>query len=71
MHVHDNHGLKDEHLWPGNGTIDWPSTIEALKALETPPAIVLEISNKLDDSPIQTVGRIQEAYARFDEPSAS
>jgi sugar phosphate isomerase/epimerase len=71
VHVHDNHGMKDEHLWPGDGTIDWPSTIEALKALEAPPAIVLEISNKLDDSPIQTVGRIQEAYARFYGPSAS
>ena len=23
VHVHDNHGLKDEHLWPGDGTIDW------------------------------------------------
>ena len=20
-HIHDNHGLKDEHLWPGEGTI--------------------------------------------------
>jgi sugar phosphate isomerase/epimerase len=33
VHVHDNHGLKDEHLWPGDGTIDWPETVKALKAL--------------------------------------
>ena len=25
VHVHDNHGMKDEHLWPGDGTIDWPA----------------------------------------------
>ena len=25
VHVHDNHGIKDEHLWPGDGTIDWPA----------------------------------------------
>ncbi len=23
LHLHDNHGQKDEHLWPGQGTIDW------------------------------------------------
>src|SRR6202050_1042876 len=22
-HIHDNDGIKDAHLWPGNGTIDW------------------------------------------------
>ena len=33
VHVHDNHGFKDEHLWPGDGTIGWPATAEALKAL--------------------------------------
>ena len=34
MHVHDNHGTKDEHLWPGDGTIDWPAVREALQAAE-------------------------------------
>lgn len=23
VRMHDNHGFKDEHLWPGMGTIDW------------------------------------------------
>ena len=36
VHVHDNHGMKDEHLWPGDGTIDWPATAKALKALHAP-----------------------------------
>jgi sugar phosphate isomerase/epimerase len=47
VHVHDNHGFKDEHLWPGDGNIDWPATVEALKALAEPPAAVLEISQSL------------------------
>ena len=47
VHVHDNHGVKDEHLWPGAGTIDWPATVQALKALAAPPATVLEISQTL------------------------
>jgi sugar phosphate isomerase/epimerase len=29
-HVHDNHGEKDEHLWPFEGTLDWPRLIEKL-----------------------------------------
>jgi len=29
-HVHDNHGDKDEHLWPFDGTLDWPALIEKL-----------------------------------------
>jgi len=43
VHVHDNHGLKDEHLWPGDGAIEWPSTVDALKQLPSSPAAVLEI----------------------------
>jgi sugar phosphate isomerase/epimerase len=49
--VHDNHGFKDEHLWPGDGTIDWPVTVKELKALASQPATVLEISYTLPDAP--------------------
>ena len=31
VHLHDNHGDKDEHLPPFDGTIDWPAAIELLK----------------------------------------
>jgi sugar phosphate isomerase/epimerase len=29
-HIHDNNGEKDEHLWPFDGTLDWPKLIERL-----------------------------------------
>jgi sugar phosphate isomerase/epimerase len=29
-HVHDNNGEKDEHLWPFEGSLDWPGLIEKL-----------------------------------------
>jgi len=29
-HVHDNNGEKDEHLWPFEGTLNWPTLIEKL-----------------------------------------
>ncbi len=31
LHVHDNNGIKDEHLIPFMGTIDWNSVTESLK----------------------------------------
>ncbi|NLH47440.1 MAG: sugar phosphate isomerase/epimerase [Myxococcales bacterium] len=33
LHVHGNHGATDEHLLPGNGTIDWPAALSALRML--------------------------------------
>jgi sugar phosphate isomerase/epimerase len=65
VHVHDNHATKDEHLWPGDGTIDWGATTEALKALAKPPAAVLEISYTLPEAPATLPARIKEGFALF------
>jgi sugar phosphate isomerase/epimerase len=29
-HLHDNHGRRDEHLPPGDGTLDWPALLGCL-----------------------------------------
>lgn len=29
-HIHDNNGIDDEHLWPFEGTMNWPAFIEKL-----------------------------------------
>ena len=65
LHVHDNHGLKDEHLWPGDGAIDWNDTTKRLNALATPPAAVLEIGHTLGDQPAAIPDRIRSAYSRL------
>jgi sugar phosphate isomerase/epimerase len=65
VHVHDNHGMKDEHLWPGDGNIDWKATVSALKALATPPATVLEISHAVPDAPAAIPARIEQAFGLF------
>ena len=62
VHAHDNHGLKDEHLFPGDGTIDWPAAVAALNTLAAPPAIVLELSSKLPDEPSALPERIRQAF---------
>ena len=33
VHLQDNHGGGDEHLIPGDGTIDWAGTLIALRSV--------------------------------------
>jgi sugar phosphate isomerase/epimerase len=65
VHVHDNRGMKDEHLWPGDGTIDWPAAAKALNGLSKPPAAVLEIGYGLDDATDALPGRIEQSFGRI------
>jgi sugar phosphate isomerase/epimerase len=65
LHVHDNHGTKDEHLWPGDGMIDWGAARDALQRLKTPPAAVLEIMHGLGDAAGAIPDRVQRSYDRL------
>jgi sugar phosphate isomerase/epimerase len=65
LHVHDNHGMKDEHLWPGDGTIDWTGTAKRLNVLANPPAAVLEIGYSLGDPPATVPDRIRAGFERL------
>ena len=39
LHLHDNHGQHDNHLWPGSGTIDWHNIAkQSPRYPPTPPA---------------------------------
>jgi sugar phosphate isomerase/epimerase len=63
-HIHDNHGLKDEHLLPYEGTIEWKSALPAL-----PPGLplVFELKEKpayADPSPASVA--LSAARTAFD-----
>jgi sugar phosphate isomerase/epimerase len=45
-HVHDNKGDRDAHLWPGDGTIDWSETMQALRSAPQVPAVLMEIEGE-------------------------
>jgi len=48
VHVHDNHGEKDEHLPPYDGTIDWAAAVKVLKtAPEANLPLTLELKEKI------------------------
>jgi sugar phosphate isomerase/epimerase len=53
VHLHDNHGEKDEHLPLYDGTIDWPAAIKILQsAPQTSLPLILELKEKTGpDSP--------------------
>jgi sugar phosphate isomerase/epimerase len=47
VHLHDNHGEKDEHLPPYDGSIHWPSAIKLLKSTsQNDLSLVLELKEK-------------------------
>jgi sugar phosphate isomerase/epimerase len=55
LHLHDNHRLRDEHLWPedaasGKG-VDWGVVRTSLARLPSPPALLLEIAYDLNIRP--------------------
>jgi len=55
VHLHDNHGEKDEHLPPYEGAIDWESAIPVLKSgNDKNLAITLELKEKTGDAPDMT-----------------
>jgi sugar phosphate isomerase/epimerase len=43
VHISDNHGESDEHLIPGDGRIDWPPIMEALRDVGFEGTLNLEI----------------------------
>ena len=71
VHLHDNHGEKDEHLPPYDGSIDWESAIPVLNtAPEKNLAIVLELKEKTGaDAPDMTeqLATARKAMDRFEK----
>jgi len=55
-HVHDNDKMKDSHLWPGHGTIDWKESIDLLRSAPQTPPMLLEIAEDEKVNPLERLG---------------
>lgn len=64
-HLHDNNGVRDEHLWPGDGTIAWDEAIGELKSAPQTPAGVLEIHYSLEETPESVATKARAVFERF------
>ena len=61
-HVHDNHGEKDEHLWPFEGTLDWPRLIENLVVAKYEGPFVFETRGDELSKSSEAKGRLEELW---------
>jgi sugar phosphate isomerase/epimerase len=43
VHLHDNDGEHDQHLWPGDGTVHWDEVRAGIATLKQPPVGTLDI----------------------------
>lgn len=68
LHLHDNHGNRDEHLWPGAGTIDWDAVTELAAGLKTIPAGILEIAHDLGSAPDSITKACTSAWHLLEAP---
>jgi sugar phosphate isomerase/epimerase len=67
VHLHDNSGVKDEHLPPFEGSIDWPAAIKLLKSAPEPGLpIVLELKEKTGPDAPPAVDQLAAARASLD-----
>jgi sugar phosphate isomerase/epimerase len=70
LHLHDNHGAalnKDEHLWPGSGTIDWAAFSRLAAELPATIAGILEITHELEETPDSAATKARAAYDLMEE----
>lgn len=63
-HLHDNHGERDEHLWIGEGSIDWDEAMSLLRSAPHTPAMLLEITG---DSQKEISAGASESFGRLEK----
>jgi sugar phosphate isomerase/epimerase len=68
VHLHDNHGEKDEHLPPYDGTIDWRDAIKTLQsAPRTSLPLVLELKEKTGPEAPRAAEQLAAAREAMDQ----
>jgi len=68
-HVHDNHGRRDEHLVPFEGTIDWAGAFAALQKIGYDGTLMLELAGA--DPAAPALERARQAIARLEDAARS
>jgi sugar phosphate isomerase/epimerase len=62
LHLHDNHGQHDNHLWPGSGTIDWNNIAKQASTLPANTPGILEIAHDLEETPDSVTTKATAAF---------
>lgn len=64
-HIHDNHGEKDEHLLPYEGTIDWDAALALISGAPQPLPIVIELKEQAAGGPV--LDQVRAAFDKIEE----
>jgi len=62
LHLHDNNRMRDEHLWPGSGGIDWASLAKLTASLPSEVPGILEIAYDLNETAEAVTAKATEAF---------
>jgi len=68
-HVHDNRGEDDDHLFPEQGTIDWPGTLRAFAGGANDFPLQLELRDYGDLA--RPLEKVRESFQRLEALSAA
>jgi sugar phosphate isomerase/epimerase len=52
--------MKDSHLWPGQGTIDWKEAMELLRSAPQTPPLMLELAEDEKSNPLEKLAETFE-----------
>lgn len=60
VHISDNNGERDDHLIPGEGSIDWPRFMAALRRHHFHGALIIEMAGSEQETTGQTLARARK-----------
>ena len=63
-HVHDNDQQRDNHLWTGQGSIDWKEAMALLRSAPHVPALLLEIEGVEGENVSE---KMAEAFSKLED----
>jgi sugar phosphate isomerase/epimerase len=69
VHLHDNAGERDEHCWPGEGTVKWDEVREGIAGLKQPPVGTLEIRYEPEIGSKAMSESAAKAFALLEQPA--
>jgi sugar phosphate isomerase/epimerase len=70
LHLHDNGGEKDEHCWPGEGTVKWDDVRAGIATLKQPPTGTLEIRYEPEIDAKSMSANAAKAFLMLEQPAA-
>jgi sugar phosphate isomerase/epimerase len=67
LHLHDNHGAKDDHLWPNAGSIDWVNIARHISTLPSNIPAIVEIAHDPEETAASASRKAHELFRTLEE----